>query len=69
MCKKYTNDKDINKLINLLIKEGVCTYKAGKKHGKLIFENGRKITVSKSPSDYRAFENFKHDVNLCCKMQ
>ncbi len=59
---KYSSEKDINKLIQQLIRKG-WHYKKGKKHGKLLSPSDDK-TLSEpcSPSDSRAFINFKHDV-------
>ena len=58
---KYSNDKNINKEVRLLIKLK-WTYRKGKKHGSLISPNGRKMAVPCTPSDHRAFYNFKRDV-------
>jgi hypothetical protein len=34
----------------------------GKKHGKIIAPNGRKLAVPGTPSDWRANMNFQRDV-------
>ena len=59
--RKYSNSKDINCLIKKLIKQG-WSYKVGKKHGRIIAPNGRKLTVPSTPSDCRAYYNFRGDV-------
>ena len=66
---RYTNHKDMNKYIKSLIKSGKCDYQQGRKHSKLVFTNGRKLAVSSSPSDCRAFENFKCDVKYILQNQ
>ena len=51
--KKYSSDKDINKLVTRMCKIG-WRFINRKKHGALITPNGKKITVPSSPSDRRA---------------
>lgn len=47
----YCSDKDVNKLIKGLIKQG-WVFTKGKKHGKLISETiTEPIVISSSPSD------------------
>lgn len=60
--KKYSSDKSINNLVYQIIKnEGWEEYRHGR-HLILLSPNGRKLTVPGSPSDQRAFYNFKSDV-------
>ncbi|AGP86609.1 hypothetical protein I607_14120 [Alteromonas mediterranea U4] len=59
--KKYSSDKDINKLVSRMCKIG-WRFNNRKKHGALITPNGKKITVPSSPSDRRAFKNFSNDI-------
>jgi hypothetical protein len=59
---KYSNSKEINQLISNLVKGG-WEYSRGKRHGKLKEPLSKHIlTVPISPSDYRAFLNFRRDV-------
>ena len=65
--KKYSNDKDINKLVRKLCKLG-WQFINKKKHGALVTPHGKKLTVPCSPSDRRAFKNFSNDVQtIICK--
>jgi hypothetical protein len=59
--KKYSNCKEINKLVKKLVSLGYI-YLNGKKHGRLLFPDGRFCTsVPGSPSDHRAYKNFYLD--------
>jgi len=58
---KYSNDKDIAALVRNLILEG-WRYHRGGRHGKLASPAGRRIPVPCTPSDHRAFLNFKRDL-------
>lgn len=59
---KYSNSKEINLLISNLVKSG-WEYSRGKRHGKLKAPSSKHtLTVPISPSDYRAFLNFRRDV-------
>lgn len=61
IMKKYSNNKDIRKLItNLLCNQWL--YTSGRKHGKLHSPEGKRITVPTSPSDRRAYKNFLNDI-------
>jgi hypothetical protein len=65
--KKFSSDKDINKLVGKLCKLG-WRYKNRKKHGALLTPSGKKLTVPSSPSDRRAFKNFSNDIRtILCK--
>lgn len=60
---KYSNDKDIARLVRRLVRESAGWYfLKGKRHGKLVAPNGKKIPVPCTPSDRRAFDNFKWSV-------
>jgi len=49
----YCSDKDVNKFVKSLIKQG-WTYTKGKKHGKLTADfTDVKLTISSSPGDRR----------------
>jgi hypothetical protein len=59
---KYSSCKEINVLVKSLVGMG-WHFRRGSKHGKLCSPSGRLIvTVPGSPSDGRAFRNFKRDV-------
>ncbi len=57
----YSKDKEISATVRKLLTKG-WRYIAGKKHGKLIAPNGRKLPVPGTPSDWRASLNFKRDI-------
>jgi len=59
--KKYSSDKDINMLVRILLKKKGWSIKQGR-HPRLITPSGVKITVPSTPSDFRAFKNFKMDI-------
>lgn len=59
---KYSACKEINRLINCLIRAGWRYYRGGK-HGRLASPDGRaKLSVPGTPSDRRAFLNFRRDI-------
>lgn len=58
---RYSNNKEIAALVRTLVNKG-WQYMNGKKHGKIIAPNGRKLAVPGTPSDRRASMNFQHDV-------
>ena len=59
---KYCACKDINSLVRTLVRQG-WSFGRGGKHGKLRMPSGKyTLTVPTSPSDHRAFLNFKRDV-------
>ncbi|MBB0027200.1 hypothetical protein [Ralstonia pickettii] len=57
----YSKDKIIATAVRRLLNDG-WRYMAGRKHGKLVAPNGRKLAVPCTPSDWRASRNFKRDV-------
>lgn len=57
---RYSNNKEVAALVQALINTG-WQYMNGKKHGKLIAPNGRKLAVPGTPSDWRAHMNFRRD--------
>ncbi|WP_445772139.1 hypothetical protein [Rheinheimera sp.] len=59
--KKYSNDKNINTLVHRLLKQNRWQIRQGR-HPVLIAPTGRRLAVPGTPSDRRAFLNFKHDV-------
>ncbi len=66
--KKYSKDKRINSLVNRLIKERKWKIRRGR-HSVLTATTGKKIAVPSTPSDHRAFLNFKHDVRRLLEME
>ncbi len=61
MCK-YSSDKELNKLIRKLVASG-WVYVRRRKHGLLRSpDRCFQTTVPGSPSDYRAYLNFKQDI-------
>lgn len=59
---KYCSNKDINKLICQLIRQG-WSFQHGSKHGRLTHpDKQRVLIVAKSPSDFRSFSNFRRDL-------
>ncbi len=61
MCK-YSADKELNKYVRELITDG-WVYARKKKHGRLKSPCNKWVTtVPGSPSDVRAFRNFKQDI-------
>lgn len=58
---RYSNDKEVAAIVRALINQG-WQYMNGKKHGKIIAPNGRKMAVPGTPSDWRASINFRRDV-------
>jgi hypothetical protein len=57
----YSSNKVFNRLIKDLIKDD-WRFVRRRKHGMLIAPNGRKLSVSRSPSDQRAFHSLKADI-------
>jgi hypothetical protein len=57
---RYSNNKEVSALVQTLVKSG-WQYMNGRKHGKLIAPNGRKLAVPGTPSDRRAHMNFRRD--------
>ena len=58
---RYSKDKHIAALVRQLVHAG-WRYHTGGRHGKLVSPVGRQVVVPSTPSDHRAFQNFKHDV-------
>jgi hypothetical protein len=60
--RRFSNNKDINKFIKNLMRERKWYCLRGKKHPYLYSSKGKRITVPSTPSDYRAYQNFKKDI-------
>lgn len=59
---KYCSNKDIDKIIRRLVRQG-WIFQRGGKHGRLVPPDGRKaVIVAASPSDRRGFQNFRRDL-------
>jgi hypothetical protein len=59
---KYCSVKEINTLVKVLIQQG-WSFRWGGKHGKLFSPTGKTtLSVPCTPSDHRAFLNFKRDI-------
>ncbi|WOG26260.1 hypothetical protein [Endozoicomonas sp. 8E] len=56
--KHISKDRRIEKLVMDLLKLG-WIYQGGKKHGKVISPAGKKLAVPGTPSDVRAYFNFR----------
>ena len=64
---RYSTDKDVNYFVMQLIRQGWC-YQRRRKHGRLISPDGKHaLTIACSPSDCRAFPNFRQDVRNIVK--
>lgn len=59
---KYCSSKEIDVLVRQLVRQG-WSFTRGKKHGRLRPPCGRTaLTVPGTPSDCRAFLNFRRDL-------
>lgn len=58
---RYCKDRAISDFVRELIQNG-WKYRVGGRHGKLVSPSGSRIPVPCTPSDHRAFENFKRDI-------
>lgn len=58
---KLSKDKNINTLVNKLISIG-WKYKRRTKHGSIISPKGKQLIIPSTPSDRRAFYNFRNAV-------
>lgn len=62
---RYTTNKDVNKVIQQLVKND-WEFRYGSKHGKLLCPDGiQQITVAMSPSDHRYSTTFRQAVRRC----
>lgn len=60
--KRYSTSKEINTLVRQLVRDG-WQFKRGGQHGKLYAPNSAAcLSVPSTPSDQRAFLNFRQDV-------
>lgn len=66
--KRYSNNKDINQEVQMLIKSG-WKVKNGSKHAKVISPEGHRLIIPSTPSDHRAWLNFSRDIRKINKKQ
>lgn len=66
--RRYSNDKDINQEVRILIKSG-WKVKNGSKHARVISPAGQHLTIPSTPSDRRAWLNFSRDIRQINKKQ
>ncbi|MFV7761703.1 hypothetical protein ACNPKZ_14240 [Shewanella algae] len=66
--KKFTKNKDINRIVRQVIKFG-WRIRYGKKHASLIAPNGLQLTIPSTPSDHRALHNFSSDLRKLHRQQ
>lgn len=60
--KRYSTSKEINTLVRQLVRDG-WQFQRGGQHGKLYASNRAAcLSVPSTPSDRRAFVNFRQDV-------
>lgn len=60
--KRYSASKEINAFVRKLVRDG-WQFSHGGQHGKLYAPNQAKyLSVPSTPSDWRAFINFRQDV-------
>jgi hypothetical protein len=67
--RRFSNNKEINTLIRQLLKSKKWYCLAGKKHNSLISPKGKRITVPSTPSDFRAYMNFKKDLQRIISLE
>ena len=59
--KKISKDNRINQLIKKLVSQG-WQYKRRRKHGSIISPSDKIYIIPLTPSDKRAFYNFRSDI-------
>jgi len=65
---KYCKCKKIEAIVKAMVQQG-WSFKWGRKHGQLGHPaGGPKITVPKTPSDWRASRNFQRDLRHLADM-
>ena len=64
---KYSKCKEINSLVRKLVRQG-WLFRWGGKHGRIEHPDFLgKLTVPKTPSDRKSFNNFRRDLNRLSK--
>ena len=59
--KKFSQDNKVNQLIKKLVSQG-WRYNRRRKHGSIISPSEKMYIVPLTPSDKRAFYNFRSDI-------
>ena len=62
--KRYSKNKDINRLVKYLVSSG-WKHRRGKRHCSLYPPDGNRLTIPSTPSDRRAYLNFRMQVKHC----
>ncbi len=57
----YSTDRAVDRLVKLELRNG-AQLASGRKHGKLILANGRRIIFPRTPSDARAWLNLRGNI-------
>lgn len=60
LTMRYSKDERVSATVKALLAQG-WLHVSGKKHGKLIAPNGRRLAVPCTPSDWGASMNFERD--------
>lgn len=58
---QYSKDKDISVLVSKAVKSG-WSFKSGRKHGSVFSPKGKRLIVPSTPSDMRAYYNFRNQM-------
>lgn len=58
---KLSNNKDIQHYLRRLLQDKSFKIRKGKKHN-FLEKNNKKLCIPSTPSDYRSFQQFTHDV-------
>lgn len=61
MKRKFSSCKEIGALVSIKVSQG-WLFRRGKRHAQLVLPDGTKLTVPCSPSEIRAFRNFRIDI-------
>lgn len=59
---KLSNNKDIQNYLRRLLRDKSFKIRKGKKHN-FLEKNNKKLCIPSTPSDFRSFQQFTHDVN------
>ncbi len=58
---RYSKDKDISALVSNVLNKG-WHYQRGSKHGSIFSPKGSRLIVPTTPSDRRAYYNFRNQL-------
>ena len=59
---KYSQDGNIDKLVNDLVRTGLLSVKNGSKHFALVKSDGHKYTIPGTPGGGRSYQNWRAGV-------